>query len=112
MRRIWRESVRAGVAVLASASLALAPGWAGAQSQSGSDQVSNGAKQAGQGDAGTAKNGGKTARGAGGRSGPGAGDVGDRLHDSAKGFGEALLDGIKYAGRKVIGFFDGDKSTD
>ena len=38
-----------------------------------------------------------------------AGEVGDRLHDSAKGFGEALLGGIKYAGRTVINFFNDDK---
>jgi hypothetical protein len=108
MRRIWHECAWAGVAVLASVSLALAPGWAGAQSQSGSDQVSNGVK-AGQGGGETAKNGGKTTRETGSRSGPGAGDVGDRLHDSAKNFGEALLGGIKFAGRTVIGFFTGDK---
>ena len=101
MRRIWRESVRASVVVLASASLALAPGLAAAQSQGGSDQVSNGAKQTGQGGAETSKSGGKT--------GQGAGDVGDRLHDSAKNFGEALLGGIKYAGRTVINFFNDDK---
>jgi hypothetical protein len=39
-----------------------------------------------------------------------AGEVGDRLHDSAKGFGEALLDSIKYAGNKVVNFFSDDKS--
>jgi hypothetical protein len=105
MRRTWRPSVRMGLVVLASASLALAPGLGAAQSHSGSDQVSNGAQQTGQGATETARNSGQT----GGRSGPGAGDVGDRLHDSAKGFGEAILGGIKYAGRTVIGFFTGDK---
>lgn len=102
MRRFWCESLRAGVVVLASASLALAPGLAAAQSQSGSDQVNNGAKQTGQASAESAKHAGKTAK-------QGAENVGDRLHDSAKGFGEAILGGIKYAGRTVIGFFSGDK---
>jgi hypothetical protein len=102
MRRIWRESVRAGVVVLASASLALAPGLAAAQSQSGSGQVSNDAKPAGQAGTESAKDDTKSAK-------QGAGNVGDQLHDSAKNFGEALLGGIKYAGRTVIGFFTGDK---
>jgi hypothetical protein len=102
MRRIWRESVHAGVVVLASASLAWAPGLAAAQSQSGSDQVSNEAKQTGQAGAESAKNGGKSAK-------QGAENVGDRLHDSAKNFGEALLGGIKYAERTVINFFNDDK---
>jgi hypothetical protein len=93
--------------VLASASLALAPGLAGGQLQGGSEEVTNGAKQPGQGATGTAQAGGKTAKGAGR-----AGDIGDRLHDSAKGFGEAILDGIKYAGRTVIGFFNDDKRTE
>ena len=59
--------------------------------------------QQSQGSAETAKNGATTPK-ASARSG----DVGDRLHDSAKGFGVAILDGIKYAGRKVIGFFNDD----
>ena len=101
MRRVWRESVRASVVVLASAALALAPGLAAAQSQNGSDPVSEGAKQTGQGSGGAPKSAGKTAQS--------AGDVGDRLHDSAKNFGEALLGGIKYAGRTVINFFSDDK---
>jgi hypothetical protein len=36
--------------------------------------------------------------------------VGDRLHDGAKAFGEALLGGIKYVGRTIIGFFEDDRS--
>jgi hypothetical protein len=94
MRRICRESV----VVLASAALAFAPGLAAAQSQTGSGQV-NEAKQTDPGSVESPKNAGKA----------GAGAVGDRLHDSAKNFGEALFDGIKYAGRSVIGFFNGDK---
>jgi hypothetical protein len=101
MRRILRQGVRASAVVLASATLALAPGLAAAQSQNGPDQVSDGAKQTGQRTAETSKSAGKT--------GQSAGDVGDRLHDSAKNFGEALLGGIKYAGRTVINFFNDDK---
>jgi hypothetical protein len=101
MRRILRQGVRVSAVVLASAALALAPGLAAAQSQGGSDQVSDGAKQTGQAATGTSKSPGKT--------GQSAGDVGDRLHDSAKNFGEALLGGIKYTGRTVINFFNDDK---
>ena len=77
------------VALLASALLAAGPGVARAQSQSGSDQVSSGSSVVEPGHQprlprAQAKT---------------AGEVGDRLHDSAKGFGEALLGGIKYAGR-------------
>jgi hypothetical protein len=35
------------------------------------------------------------------------GDVGTRLHDDAKGFGESLLDGVKFVGRTVISPFTG-----
>jgi len=35
--------------------------------------------------------------------------VGDELHDRAKGFGEALLDGVKFVGRTVANFFTGEK---
>jgi hypothetical protein len=85
--------------ILASAALAAGPGVARAQSQSGSDPVSSGSKSPSQGTTEAPKSAGKT-----------AGEVGDRLHDSAKGFGEALLGGIKYAGRTVIDFFTDDKS--
>ena len=101
MRRILRQGVRTSAVLLASAALALTPGLVAAQSQNGSDQVSDGTKQTGQGTAETSKR--------AGNSGQSAGDVGDRLHDSAKNFGEALLGGIKYAGRTVIDFFNDDK---
>jgi hypothetical protein len=104
MRGIFRESVRASVVVLASAALTLAPGLATAQSQ-GSEQVSDGAKQPGQGTAETGKSADKSAA----KAPQSAGEVGDRLHDGAKSFGEALLGGIKYAGRTVINFFNDDK---
>jgi hypothetical protein len=39
-----------------------------------------------------------------------AGDVGARLHDSAKAFGEALLEGVRFAGRTVLRFFAGPDS--
>jgi hypothetical protein len=88
-------------------SLAVTPGVLAAQSQSGSGATTDGVKQSGPGP--TIRNGGQSASKADPRGGKGGGDVGDRLHDSAKGFGEALLDGIKFAGRKVIGFFQDDK---
>jgi hypothetical protein len=104
MRGNWRDRVRMGVVVLASSSLALAPGFAAAQSQGGSGQTSSESKPAGK--SGSEANQ-KPANGTGSRTAQqSAGDVGDRLHDSAKGFGEAILGGIKYAGRKVINFFN------
>lgn len=105
MRRTWRESL----VILTSASIALAPGLALAQSQGGPDQVVDGAKQVGEGAAETAKGVGKTVTDAGKRAGQGAEEAGDRLHDGAKGFGEALLGGIKSVGRTIAGFFTGDK---
>jgi len=83
--RRW-EKVRAGVAlaaVVASAMLVLGPGFAGAQSPSGSDPASGDPKASTQSTIEAPKSQPKT-----------AGEVGDRLHDSAKGFGEALLDSI------------------
>jgi hypothetical protein len=75
-------------------------GVAGAQSQGGSDQMSSDTKAStSQSPAEAPKSQPKT-----------AGEVGDRLHDSAKGFGEALLDSIKFAGNKVVNFFSDDKS--
>lgn len=99
----WWERGRAAemlVALVTSAMLAAGPGVAGAQSQNGSEQVSSDAKSStSQSPAEAPKSQPKT-----------AGEVGDRLHDSAKGFGEALLDSIKYAGNKVVNFFSDDKS--
>jgi hypothetical protein len=98
--------------ILVGVALAMAPGLAPAQSQNGSGsmsdgsgQVSDGTQPAGQGTPKPDQSTGKTP----GKTGQSAGDVGDRLHDSAKSFGEALLGGIKYAGRTVINFFNDDK---
>jgi hypothetical protein len=109
MRRVphrERGDVAATLAVIVtSAMLAAAPGVAGAQSQtgtqsqSGSDQPSADARSSSQSAPETPKSQPKTAA-----------EVGDRLHDNAKGFGEALLDSIKYAGNKVVNFFSDDKS--
>ena len=108
MRRTWREGLREGLMVLVSASIAVAPGLSLGQSQSGPDQVVDGAKKVGEGAAETAKETGKKVADAGKRAGEKAGDVGDRLHDSAKGFGEALYDGMKQVGRTLKNFFTGD----
>ena len=104
MRGICRwESGRAAstlAALVTSAMLVAGSAVAGAQSQSGSDQVSSDAKSStSQSPVEAPKSQPKT-----------AGEVGDRLHDGAKGFGEALLDSIKNAGNKVVNFFSDDKS--
>ena len=96
MRGTWRVAL----VMLATVTLAGAPGFAVAQSQNSSYPVSNGAKA-------TTETAEKTASTTG--SGQESRDVGDRLHDSAKGFGEALLGGIKHAGRKVVDFFSDEK---
>jgi hypothetical protein len=90
---------RIGASLLVSALLAAAPGVGGAQSSGGSDQPSSEAMPPSPGAAETPKPPAKSGA-----------EVADRLHESAKGFGEALLDGIKYAGSKVIGFFTDDKT--
>ena len=104
MAEQWLERVRAGVVILASVSLAVAPALVAAQSQTGSGQTSSESKPSDQSGATGAQ---QPAGVPASQSPPQtAGQVGDRLHDSAKGFGEAILDGIKYAGRKVINFFN------
>ncbi len=105
------------VRLLVATGLALAPPLAcAAASGSGPDQVTEGAKQTGKGIEETAKGVGKTAKeGASAvgqraaRAGEGADAVGSRLHSSAKQFGDALLDGVKFAGRTVIRFFTGSR---
>jgi hypothetical protein len=94
--------------------LAALPGAALAQASQGADQVVQGAKKIGKGVEETAKGVGKTvtdgakevgerAKAAGQETKP----AGDRLHDSAKAFGEALWDGMKSAGRARERFFTG-----
>jgi hypothetical protein len=108
MRRSWWKAQRAFVAVLMGVALASAPAWVAAQSPSGSEQVGSGNQPASPSPAPAETS--KPAPSAP-KSTPSAGEVGSRLHDSAKGFGEAILGGIKYAGRKVTNFFGGgDKS--
>jgi hypothetical protein len=104
MRRTWRGAL----IILASVSLAVSPGVLMAEAPSGGQATVDSAQPSGQGAEPTIKNDGTSASKADPSKGPSGAEVGDRLHDSAKGFGEALLDGIKYAGRKVIGFFSGD----
>jgi hypothetical protein len=101
-----RSTRRDGVVLLVSIALAFAPGVSVGQAESGSEQVTDGAKKVGEGAAETAKDAGKSVKEAGKKAGQTAGDVGDRLHDSAKGFGEALLGGIKHVGKTIIGFFE------
>jgi hypothetical protein len=104
MRRTWRE----GLVVLASVLLAVSPSVLLAQAPSGDQPTVGGTQPSGPGTESTSKNDGVLASKPDPSKPPSGGEVGDRLHDSAKGFGEAILDGIKYAGRMVIGFFGGD----
>jgi hypothetical protein len=102
MDQTWRGALM--MLLLVGAMLAVAPDLGMAQAQTGSDQV-DGAKGVGEGTAETAAA--KTPSKSGARQE--ARDVGDQLHDSAKAFGEALLGGIKHAGRTVIDFFSDNK---
>jgi hypothetical protein len=105
MKQAWRGALMMILLVmLVGAMLAVVSGLAIAQPQTSSEQV-DGAKKVGEGTAETAAAKAPSESGAG----QGARDVGDRLHDSAKNFGEALLGGIKHAGRTVIDFFSDDK---
>ena len=102
MRRTRRGAQRAYLVALVGVALVFAPPWVAAQSPSGSEQVGNGEQPVGAAPAPA-----DTSKPAPKSPAPSAGEVGNRLHDSAKGFGEAILGGIKYAGRKVVGFFGG-----
>jgi hypothetical protein len=82
----------------------MAPGLVSAQSQSGSDQPSSESKPPSSTGTDAAKTGPAVRT-------PTPGEIGDRLHDSAKHFGEALLDGMKYAGRKVGDFFKSERTN-
>jgi hypothetical protein len=99
---------------LASSLLAGLPGGAAAQASKAADQVVEGAKKIGKGVEETAKGIGQTvtegakevgqrATAAGKESKPAV----DRMHDSAKGFGASLWDGMKSAGRSIQRFFTG-----
>jgi len=103
-------------AILVCAALGLTPGLEWAKSSAGSGQVVDGATQTGRGGEHTAPGVGKTATNGGKptgqraeRGGQGADAVGKRLHDSAKGFGDALFDGAKFVGRTIVGFFTGSR---
>ena len=78
--------------VLVTALLAGGPGGAAAQASKAADEVVEGAKKIG-----------KRAEGAGKQAKP----VADRMHDSAKGFGESIWAGMKSVGRMLDRFFTG-----
>jgi hypothetical protein len=109
MHRVSRALLRALLVILASVSLAVTPGFVAAQSPSSGEQTANEAKQSSSGVDQPSNNGGTSASETAKPAAPGAGQVGDRLHDSAKGFGEAIVDGFKYVGRTIAGFFNGEK---
>jgi hypothetical protein len=101
-------------AVVVALGCALAVGAWAADPKQGTDRVVDGAKKIGQGVEQTAKGIGKTvaegAKEAGDRlksAGEQGKPVGDRLHDSARAFGEALWGGVRYVGRTVYDFFAG-----
>jgi len=90
------------------------PGGAAAQASKGTDQVVEGAKKIGKGAEETAKGIGKTVTEGAKEVGQRASTAGkeskpaiDRMHDSAKEFGESLWAGMKSAGRSVKRFFTG-----
>jgi hypothetical protein len=111
---VTRSRTRSWIVPVMISVLAVGAGSVAAQSASQSaDEQAAGAKKTGQGVEDTAKGGGRTTKAgateAGQRGKSAAPDakavVGDNLHDSAKRFGEAILGGIKFAGRTVIRFF-------
>ena len=100
--------------VVATALLAGLPTSAAAQASKGADQVVEGAKKIGKGVEETAKGIGKTVTEGAKEVGQRATEAGkeskpavDRMHASAKGFGESLWDGMKSAGRSIRRFFTG-----
>ena len=99
---------------LVTALLASLPGGAAAQASKGADQVVEGAKKIGKGAEETAKGIGKTVTEGAKEVGQRASAAGkeskpaiDRMHDSAKEFGESLWAGMKSAGRSIKRFFTG-----
>ena len=100
-----------GVVIAACVSLAGAPTFARAQSPKTSDPVSGqGTVTESSPPATTAPTEQSGTNGPSSSAGESGAQVGDRIHDSAKSFGEALLGGVKYVGHTIIGFFTGDKS--
>ena len=106
MRRIGRESVRMGLVIAASLSIAWAPAVVVAQAPGSSDQSAATSPPAAPSQLTVAQ----TGTAASAPAPQSAAQVGDRLHDSAKSLGDAILDGIKYVGHKVSSFFTGEKS--
>ena len=113
------SGVRTLALIVTALVLAALPVAALAQASKGAGEVVEGAKKIGKGVEETAKGIGKTVSEGAKDIGHKAAEAGketkpavDKMHDSAKGFGEALLGGIKYAGRTVINFFSDDKSDD
>jgi hypothetical protein len=106
MRRVWRDMGQALIVIVVSAVLALTPAAVGAQAQSSSDPASGQSAPSVQSESPTTP----AQPGTPSRPAQSADEVGTKLRDSAKSFGEAILGGIKFAGRKVITFFSDDKS--
>jgi hypothetical protein len=115
---IMMHARRGAIAVLSCALLLVAGAGldSAADPRSGPDQVREGAREMGRGVEETTKGIGKTvtegakevesrAKEAGREAEPAF----DRLHDRAKGFGEAIWDAMRAAGRSVRTFFTGSR---
>ena len=108
MRRAWEPLAGCAIALVV-----IAPAW-GATAQQGADQVVSGAKKVGRGVEETAKGIGTTVSEGAAQVGTRAKAAGremkpsvDRLHDEAKGFGQAIWNGMRSVGRSLERFFTG-----
>ena len=110
MRRMCREGLRMGVVIAACVSLAGAPTFARAQAPKAPAPVTGSGTATESAPSATAPTEQPEKSGARASAGESAAQVGDRIHDTARSFGEALLDGVKYVKHTVTGFFTGDKS--
>jgi hypothetical protein len=100
--------------VLIALVVAALPAAGGAQAAKGANEVVDGAKKIGKGVEETAKGIGKAVSEGAKEVGHRAAAAGketkpalDRMHDSAKGFGESIWAGMKTAGRSIKRFFTG-----
>jgi hypothetical protein len=100
--------------IVTAVCLVTLPAAALAQASKGAGEVVEGAKKIGKGVEETAKGIGKTVSEGAKEVGHRAADAGketkpavDKMHDSAKGFGESIWGGMKSAGRSIKRFFTG-----
>ena len=108
------SGVRTLALIVTTLVLAALPAAALAQASKGAGEVVDGAKKIGKGVEETAKGIGKTVSEGAKDIGHKAAEAGketkpavDKMHDSAKGFGESIWAGMKSAGRSIKRFFTG-----